>query len=297
MRLVYYDDWHPGVVVGDRIADLNNVFAGARPPYKVADISQVAVHPQLRQHAEAVVRIAEERIAEKKLHPFIKLLATVKLRAPVRLPGKILCLGLNFPDPANPDFKPEYPILFVKTLNTINYPGMPINLPAVSEKVGYEGELAVIIGKPGRDIPEDQALSYVAGYTIANDVGAKDLEARSSQWTTGKILDTFTPVGPYLVTLDEITDPAQLTIKTYLNDELVQDGNTGGMFFNVPFTIHYLSQLCTLHPGDVILMGSPKSVGDKPMPQQFLKHGDVIRIKIDGLGELSNPVEGQKPNG
>jgi 2-keto-4-pentenoate hydratase/2-oxohepta-3-ene-1,7-dioic acid hydratase in catechol pathway len=129
---------------------------------------------------------------------------------------------------------------------------------------------------------------YIAGYTIANDVGARDLEARSSQWATGKLPDTFSPMGPALVTRDEVPDPSKLTIRTYVNEQLVQDGSTGDMIFNVLYLISYLSGITTLEPGDIILTGSPKAVGERPAPKVSLKPGDTIKIEIEALGILTN---------
>jgi len=173
----------------------------------------------------------------------------------------------------------------VKLMPPILNPGL---LPRISEEVFCEGELAVVIGKRGKHIPLENALSYVAGYMIANDVGARDLEQRTSQWATGKLSDTFCPMGPALINSDEIPDPNNLTIRTHINGKLVQSGNTGEMIFNVPYLISYISSIATLMPGDIILTGSPKSINDRPAPIVFLKAGDHISIKIEGIGVLSN---------
>jgi 2-keto-4-pentenoate hydratase/2-oxohepta-3-ene-1,7-dioic acid hydratase in catechol pathway len=151
-----------------------------------------------------------------------------------------------------------------------------------------EGELAIVIGKTGKHISIENALSYVAGYTIANDIGARDLEQRTSQWATGKLPDTFCPMGPAMVTSNEIQDPNQLTIRTYINGVPVQSGNTSEMIFNVPYLISYISSIATLLPGDIILTGSPKRIDDRPAPIVYLKAGDHISIEIEGIGVLSN---------
>ena len=219
-------------------------------------------------------------------------LSQAQLLPPVLKPGKIICVGLNYPPyHFSPDWSPPpYPILFHKAASALIGFGDTIILPKISQQVLYEGELAVVISSRGKNVPVDQALEIVAGYTIANDVGAADIEARSSQWASGKMFDTFCPLGPALVTPDEIPNPGDLTIKTTLNGQVVQDGHTRDMIFNVPYLISYISQLTTLEPGDLILTGSPKRAGDHPDPRTPLKPGDKISIEIEGLGILSNSV-------
>jgi acylpyruvate hydrolase len=219
-------------------------------------------------------------------------LADVVLAAPVLRPGKVVCLGLNYRshlaelgERASP-----YPILFHKAATSLIGHGQAIVLPRISQQVDYEGELAVVIGRRGKYIPEADALSYVAGYTCANDVSAHDLEFRTSQWTSGKMLDTFCPLGPVLVTRDEIPDPGVLRVKTVLNGKTVQDGSTADMVFTVAFLVSYISSLATLEPGDLILTGTPAGIGCNQTPQVFLQPGDHISIQIDGIGTLANPV-------
>jgi 2-keto-4-pentenoate hydratase/2-oxohepta-3-ene-1,7-dioic acid hydratase in catechol pathway len=163
-------------------------------------------------------------------------------------------------------------------------------LPRVSRQVDYEGELAVVIGKRGKYIPEREALSHVAGYTCANDVSAHDIEFRTSQWTSGKMLDTFCPLGPVLVTPDELPDPDSLRLKTILNGQMVQDASSSDMVFSVPFLISYISSLATLEPCDIILTGTPAGVGCNRTPQVFLRAGDRISVEIEGIGALVNPI-------
>lgn len=234
---------------------------------------------------------AEQVIPDLPGQPSIPL-SQVQLLAPVLKPGKVIGVGLNY----HPVFKPEnwkppqYPILFHKAASAIIGNGAKIVIPRISHKVLYEGELAVVIGSKGKNVPVEQALTIVAGYTIANDVGASDIEARSSQWDSGKMFDTFCPLGPALVTPDEIQDPGALSIRTTLNGQIVQDGSTRDMIFDVPFLISYISQLTTLEPGDLILTGSPKRAGAVPDPRIPLKAGDTIRIEIENLGSLTNSV-------
>ena len=216
----------------------------------------------------------------------------VVLLPPVRRPGKIICVGLNYPAPGQTSAAdiPRYPVLFHKVPTTLTSHGQPIVLPRISQEVVYEGELAAVIGRRGKRIEQADALSYVAGYTIANDVGALDLERRTSQWATGKLADTFCPLGPVLVTRDQVPDPGALSIQTTLNGELVQSGPTGEMIFDVPYLISYISSLATLEPGDLILTGSPKRLGDLPAPRRFMNPGDTVSVRIEKLGELTNPV-------
>ena len=219
-------------------------------------------------------------------------LADVDLLAPVQRPGKIVCVGLNYRshlaeigEPA-----PEYPILFHKSATSLIGHQQAIVLPRVSRQVDYEGELAIVIGRRGKYISERDALSYVAGYSCANDVSAHDIEFRTSQWTSGKMLDTFCPLGPVLLTRDEVPDPGFLRLRTILNGQTVQDARTSDMIFSVPFLISYISSLATLEPGDLILTGTPAGIGCNQQPQVFLQPGDHVSVQIDGIGTLTNPV-------
>lgn len=219
-----------------------------------------------------------------------------KLLAPVR-PTSILCIGLNYGQhAAEGGMKvPEIPILFVKGVNTLQNPGDPILIPThtASHEVDYECELAVVIGRPCKNVSRQHALDYVLGYTCANDVSARDWQLKwgGGQWCRGKFFDTFAPLGPCLVTPDEIPNPNVLGIRTRLNGETVQDWNTNDMIFDVPTLIEFLSGSTTLLPGTVILTGTPHGVGmaHKPEPR-WLKAGDSVTIEIDGIGALTNPV-------
>ncbi|HEY0947525.1 MAG TPA: fumarylacetoacetate hydrolase family protein [Opitutaceae bacterium] len=219
-----------------------------------------------------------------------------KLLAPV-VPSQILCIGLNYrrhAEETNAKF-PERPILFVKGINTLQNPGDPIEIPTAlaSTEVDYECELAVVIGKPCKNVPRARALDYVLGYTCANDVSARDHQIRlgGGQWCRGKFFDTFAPLGPRLVTTDEIPNPNALKIATVLNGERVQDWTTGDMIFDVPALIEYLSGSTTLLPGTVILTGTPHGVGMAAKPQpRWLRPGDSVSIEIESIGTLTNPV-------
>jgi len=216
----------------------------------------------------------------------------VKLEAPVPRPGKYLAISLNYADhiAETGKDKPEYPGFFTKQGSCIIAHGDAIQRPKVSDKLDYEGELAFVIGQRCRHVPVDQAAQVIAGYTIANDVSVRDWQARSPTMTLGKSFDTCGPLGPWLVTSDEIADPHNLTIKTWVDDELRQDSNTLHMIFNCYEMVAYLSQAMTLEPGDVISTGTPSGVGVKMYPRGYLKPGQVVRIEIEGVGTLSNPV-------
>ena len=189
---------------------------------------------------------------------------------------------------------PDHPVLFMKSLNTVQHPGEPILLPTFlpSDEVDYECELAVVIGRAAKNVPRSRALEYVFGYTCANDVSARDWQLRKGggQWCRGKSFDTFSPLGPCLVTADEIPDPNVLGIRTILNGRAVQDWNTRDMIFDVPAIIEFLSGSSTLLPGTVILTGTPHGVGMAAKPPRWLAAGDVVSIEIDGIGRLTNPV-------
>lgn len=222
--------------------------------------------------------------------------AVTKLLAPI-VPTQILCVGLNYRRHAEETKAkiPERPILFVKGINTLQHPGDPILLPRhfASEEVDYECELAVVIGRACKNVSRADALKYVLGYTCANDVSARDWQIKlgGGQWCRGKFFDTFAPLGPRLVTADEIPDPQTLRIATILNGERVQDWSTSDMIFDVAALIEFLSGSTTLVPGTVILTGTPHGVGMAAQPPRWLRPGDRVSIEIERIGTLTNPVE------
>jgi acylpyruvate hydrolase len=228
------------------------------------------------------------------LHPA----AAVRLRAPIANPRKIICLGQNYrahAAEAKAEVSPD-PILFNKYPTAIIGPEDPILLPAVSKEVDYEVELAFIIGRRGRHIPKAQALEYVAGYTIFNDVSARDYQLRKQggQWMSGKTFDTFAPMGPALVTRDEIPDPHTLDITCSVSGEILQSSNTKHLIFSVEDIIAYCSHIFTLEPGDVIATGTPEGIGFARSPQRFLKDGDLVALEIARIGKLQNPVRDEQ---
>jgi 2-keto-4-pentenoate hydratase/2-oxohepta-3-ene-1,7-dioic acid hydratase in catechol pathway len=216
--------------------------------------------------------------------------ASVRLLAPIPRPPKIICIGLNYRDHAEESNLPipEVPTVFAKFPTAVAAPFGDVVLPKASAKPDYEAELAVVIGKGGRHIEERHALDHVFGYTILNDVSARDFQMATSQWIMGKTFDTFAPFGPAVVTADEIEDPHALDISLTLNGELMQSSNTRNLIFGVPRLISFLSSVFTLEPGDVISTGTPGGVGFARKPPRWLKPGDEMVVRIAGLGELVN---------
>jgi 2-keto-4-pentenoate hydratase/2-oxohepta-3-ene-1,7-dioic acid hydratase in catechol pathway len=223
-------------------------------------------------------------------------LSEVRLRAPIPRPGKIICIGLNYRDHAAETGQaiPQYPVVFSKYANTVVGPDEAIILPRVSQQVDYEAELGFVIGRRARYVTEREAMFYVAGYLPVNDVSARDYQTRTSQWTMGKTFDTFAPMGPALVTADEIPNPHDLDIRLTINGEVLQDSNTCNLIFNIPQLVASLSEVMTLEPGDIVSTGTPPGVGMARSPQRWLKPGDIVDIEIEGLGKLSNPVAAER---
>jgi len=218
--------------------------------------------------------------------------AKTRLRAPIPKPPKIICIGLNYRDHAAEAkmATPEVPTVFAKFGNTVTGHLHPIVLPKNSAKPDYEAEFAVVIGQGGRHIPEARWREHVFGYTIVNDVSARDFQMATSQWTMGKTFDTFAPMGPVVVTADEIEDPHKLAISLTLNGELMQNSNTSNLIFGVPQLIAFLSSVMTLEPGDLISTGTPAGVGFARKPPRWLLPGDEVAVQVEGIGRLVNPV-------
>jgi 2-keto-4-pentenoate hydratase/2-oxohepta-3-ene-1,7-dioic acid hydratase in catechol pathway len=219
-------------------------------------------------------------------------LASVTLKAPIPRPSKFICVGLNYRDHAiesNMEI-PSVPTIFNKFATSVIGPGEKIVLPKNSEKPDYEGEMAVVIGKAGRHISEDNWREHVFGYMIVNDVSARDFQMATSQWLMGKTFDTFGVTGPWITSADEIEDPHTLDIKTTISGELLQNSNTKHLIFRIPTLLAHLSSVFTLEPGDIISTGTPAGVGFGFKPPRWLKPGDECVISVQGLGELRNPV-------
>ncbi|MBN2021590.1 MAG: fumarylacetoacetate hydrolase family protein [Pirellulales bacterium] len=218
----------------------------------------------------------------------------IELAPPVPNPQKVICVGANYADHATESgmAPPPEPILFAKFPTAVRADGDPIVLPRVSGEVDYEAELVVVIGRRGRNIPREQALAHVAAYACGNDVSARDWQLRKpgGQWLLGKSFDSFAPMGPALVTADEIPDPSGLDIQLRLNGQTMQHSNTRHFIFPIDFLVAYISTVCTLLPGDLIFTGTPEGVGFARTPPVFLQPGDEVEVEIERIGVLRNPV-------
>ncbi|MCS6777029.1 MAG: fumarylacetoacetate hydrolase family protein [Chloroherpetonaceae bacterium] len=286
MKLVRYDAGN-----GPELGALDATGAAIVPLDNVSDTRSMSA--LLAQGSPGMERI---RAAVQDARQQIPL-AGVRLLAPVGDPQKILCIGQNYRDHCEEQNQPipERAILFAKFANAINDPGGVIRLHRATTQVDYEAELAVVIGGAGGGgfaIPEEEAMQHVAGYMCANDVSARDIQLHPAekQWVRGKTPDGFFPIGPYLVTADEIPDPHALDISLTLNGEVRQKSNTSNLIFKIPYLISHLSQTMTLVPGDIISTGTPGGVGMYSNPQVFLRPGDVVSVTISGLGTLTNSV-------
>lgn len=252
-----------------------------------ADLSPTAVlqdgDAALSRVRAAVDRATAQPLAEDAL----------RLAPCVLQPGKIIAVGLNYRRHAQETGAaiPETPILFSKFNNTLAASCQEVPLPGVATEYDYEVELGVVIGRRAASVTEDSALDYVFGYCTANDLSARDLQFRTSQWLLGKTLDRFCPVGPYLVTRDEVPDPQKLGLRSWLNGELRQNSNTGDMIFSVAEIVSYASRYMTLEPGDLIITGTPEGVIlGMPEPRTWLKAGDEVAVEVEGLGRLVTPL-------
>lgn len=306
MRLVTYSGNgappRAGVLVGERVVDAAGAARRAGLAHGGDGTAWTAVRRILgagREDLRALQAAAEEALDGGGAETVSEPAGAVRLGPPVPDPEKIICLGLNYgAHAAEASLEaPGAPMLFAKFRNSLVGQGSPIVLPRASEQVDYEGELAVVIGRRCKEVPEEEALGYVAGYMALNDVSARDLQLKTSQWTGGKALDTFAPCGPALVTADEVADVQNLLLETRLNGETVQSAKTSMMIFPVGRTIEFISSLMTLEPGDVIATGTPSGVGFKRNPPLFLREGDEVEVEIEAVGTLKNPVVGPDGGG
>jgi 2-keto-4-pentenoate hydratase/2-oxohepta-3-ene-1,7-dioic acid hydratase in catechol pathway len=284
MRLATIETWagpRAVLVVGDILLDIH-----ATEPNLPGNLRQLLdAGPDV---LHAVAGLAER--AGATTYPLIE----AKWHAPIVDPRKIICVGLNYRDHAAESGSPipKDPVLFSKYPTALIGHGETIVLPRVSQEVDYEAELVIVIGKKGRHIAKERALDYVAGYSVGHDVSARDwqLKKDGKQWMVGKTFDTFAPVGPMLVTRDEVPNACTLPIRLRLNGNVMQNSNTNQMIFNVEDLLAYISQVMTLEPGDLIVTGTPPGVGTARKPPVFLKDGDHVEVEIEGLGVLRNSV-------
>jgi len=267
-----------GIAQDEEVVDL----AAAAPdlPREMAAFLEAGA-PAL-EAARAAVDAGGNRIA----------LASVRLEAPVQRPAKFLAIGLNYADHIEEGGmkRPDFPVFFNKQTSCVAGPYDPIHLPRASKLLDYEGELALVIGRRCRHVPKERAHEVIAGYTICNDVSVRDWQFRAQTMTLGKSWDTHGPLGPWIVTPDELTDPHALDLKTWVNGDLRQSSNTKHLIFDCFDEVETLSTVCTLEPGDIISTGTPAGVGAAMDPRRFLETGDVIRIEIEGIGWIENAV-------
>ena len=267
----------PGIVLGERVVSL----AGMGYPNLIS---------LLGEGEDGRSRV--EGFSLKPPAAAVADLRSVKLLAPVPRPPKFICVGLNYRDHAIETKMsiPEVPTIFNKFPSVVIGPGDNIMLPKVSTKPDYEAELAFVIGRGGRHIPASRWRDHVFGYTIVNDVSARDYQMATTQWLMGKTFDTFAPMGPWIVTADEVPDPHTLDISLTIGGEVLQHSNTRELIFRIPDLVAHLSSVVTLEPGDVVATGTPAGVGFARNPPRFLKAGEEVVVRIEGIGELRNPV-------
>ncbi|MFP4028773.1 MAG: fumarylacetoacetate hydrolase family protein [Candidatus Brocadiia bacterium] len=287
MKLVTFDcnnGPHPGVLLGDDLLlDLSAASGGAfRSVRTILEKERALQEVKALSVAEDFDPSAQFRLSE------------VKLRAPILRPGKIVCLGLNYRDHAaeSDSEVPGEPVIFCKAPTSVIGPEDEIQLPEASENVDYEVELAFVMGKKAKLVSAKQAMNFVAGYSILCDVSARDYqhEKPGGQWYLGKSFDTFCPLGPWIVTCDEIGDPHNLALSCRVSGEVMQSSSTSQMVFGIPEIIAYLTRVFTLEPGDVVATGTPAGVGAARIPPRFLRDGDTVECEVEGIGKLKVPV-------
>ncbi|MEN0107721.1 MAG: fumarylacetoacetate hydrolase family protein [Pseudomonas sp.] len=269
-----------GRVVDDRIIDL-----AALLPYDAADVAAALAQPDVLAIAAGLHATAQNSVP----------LNQVQLLAPILRPGKFMCMGMNYKDHEEEARRlgvaiPTSQVWFSKQISCINGPYDDVHFPQAVERLDYEAEMGVVIGKGGRRISVEDALDHVAGYFVANDVSARDWQAKSPTWTLGKSFDTHGPIGPWIVTADEIANPQDLTISLSVNGQRRQHSSTGLMTYGVAQQIAYLSEVMTLEAGDILITGTPAGVGIAMTPPTFLQVGDVVRVEIEGIGHIENTI-------
>ncbi|MES1039954.1 MULTISPECIES: fumarylacetoacetate hydrolase family protein [Peribacillus] len=277
------NEQHIGLVKDDQIISLTALGPEEFPACMKKFIERGS---ELRSRAEQLI---EQRVNDDAIFK----LSEVNILPPIAKPDKIICVGLNYFDHCKETGMepPESPVIFSKYANAIAGHNDPIEIPINSNEVDFEAELAFVIGREAKHVSEEEADDYVFGYTIMNDISARDLQFQDGQWSRGKTADTFAPFGPVVVTQDEVGDPHNLAISLELNGEIMQDSNTSNLIFTVPKIISFLSQSMTLMPGDLIATGTPPGVGMGRNPKIWLKNGDRMNVSIEGIGTLSNYVK------
>jgi 2-keto-4-pentenoate hydratase/2-oxohepta-3-ene-1,7-dioic acid hydratase in catechol pathway len=296
MKLVRYrnkEGENYGVLMEDKIVCLPKLAKLAKKELPKRLEEFVTLDADGVKEAEKLI----ENAGESDIKHASSLINEVSLLAPIASPPKIICLGLNYRDHAAEQNAsiPEEPIIFLKPHTTIIGPREKIVKPGFVSQLDYEAELAIVIGRKTKNVSVPEAKSYIFGYTIMNDVSARDIQFKDKQWTRGKSFDTFAPMGPCIVTANQVEDTTNLAIRTWVNGELRQNSTTKNMVFNVSEIIHHLSRVMTLEPCDIIATGTPAGVGFaiKPKPK-FLQAGDIVKIEIERIGVLENMVTEEK---
>lgn len=307
MKLVNYrlgENIRAACIIDEKVIDLNHAYVEwlkAQGHSRVEKVAEALVPPNtiefieggeksLEEANKAVEFVLANKIGDSKI---VLNKSEVKIEAPILKPNKIVCVGHNYREHILEMKReiPEFPVIFAKFSNTIIGPEDDIPLAPITEQLDYEAEFTFVIGKRAKNVSKEEALDYVAGYTIVNDVTARELQRRTIQWLQGKTLDGSAPMGPWLVTKDEIPNPHELEVVLTVNGEERQRSNTKNLVFNVNYLVEFLSSIMTLEPGDVICTGTPGGVGVARDPQAFLQDGDVVRIEIDQIGVLENKVK------
>jgi acylpyruvate hydrolase len=296
MQLVSYqrhgdtpDLWCAGVAHDGYIVDVASMLPNSSGAMTTRQL--LAAGPATLHH---VLELAHKTLDTDVHAPNLLQSTDVELGPPVPDPDKIICIGVNYADHASEAglAQTEIPLFFAKFRNSLTGPTSAICIPRMSNQIDYEGELAVIIGARCKDISEQDALQHVVGYTLMNDVSARDLQMQTSQYMAGKALDTFAPMGPGIVLAADIPDPQALTLITRVNGQVVQHASTATMIFSVAKIVAFLTSIMTLEAGDIIATGTPAGVGFKRTPPLFLRDGDTVEVEVEGIGQLRNPVVG-----
>lgn len=292
-----------GAIIDEKAIDLSQAYLAFQQKqgkmssfpsgYPIDMLTYLQSGDKAQQAVQEVVNWVSSSYASLSNQQFVYPISKIQIDPPIRSPSKIICIGLNYADHCREQkFDiPESLILFAKFPSAVIGPGDSITWSGeVSQQVDYEAELAVVIGRKARNVPEDKIYKHIGGYTIVNDVSARDVQFADKQWVRGKSFDTFCPLGPYLVTPNDVGNPHHLAIRCWVNGELRQDSNTDQMIFKIPEAIAFINRTCTLLPGDIICTGTPDGVGVFRKPPVFLKPGDVVEIEIEKLGRLRNPI-------
>ncbi len=290
-----------GNLVGDQVRCLGETYhryLAGRAVTRAGELAHALFPPSARGFlaagaaAQDALHAVDDAVRGGRLEWVAHPLASVKLHAPLRDPEKFICIGLNYLDHAEETNSPipKEPPLFAKFPTAIIDSAAPIVRPKGCQQLDYEVELAFVVGRQAKDVPQDKALEYVFGYTIINDVSARDFQFMTTQWMAGKVCDTFAPMGPWVADRTEIPDPHVLELSTWVNGTRLQHGNSKNLIYNVNVLVAYLSAHLTLMPGDIVATGTPAGVGFSRKPPVLLKGGDVVRMEITGLGWIENPV-------